>query len=474
MTERTRPTAPSRTSRWIVFVCGWWRYMNASVSTRPAASAASYASRPRRVRGCTASRRARACRRRARASSTRGACRSAARCRSRRARRPRAAPRTSRAPSGSRARRHRPAPCAPSRLPTATTSTRRSRGRPGEDLAVDLGGGEQAEAHRVIRDSLAARDTGNGTRIGRRRRRDPLRVGHDRSPTRTQRATASLGVGEDCRPRRRRAAPRRTPTLLRGRRLEREAEHGGDDPAPQSRARAATRDARHARLDAERAQQVERVAQAERDALEDRADEGATVVAQLEADERAARVRVGVRRPLAGEVRQEQEAVDTRLPGLRLRDERVERRVGRDDVAEPLERAGGREHHAHRLPCARTAWQNAWTRAADRARTPGARRGRPRTCRARPTAPRAGRRRPRSPRQAGRPRRRRPGSPGHRVRRRRRPARGDSSTGGSHSRGSSSASSTSALQARRSTSRSSVPEASEASIAHSPVSRRRT
>ena len=37
----------------------------------------------------------------------------------------------------------------------------------------------------------------------------------------------------------------------------------------------------------------------------------------------------------------------------RLLDESVERDVRRETLVEPLERACGREHHAHRLPCAR-------------------------------------------------------------------------------------------------------------------------
>ncbi len=40
---RTRPTAPSLTSSDSRFVCGLWRYMNASISRRPARSAASNA-----------------------------------------------------------------------------------------------------------------------------------------------------------------------------------------------------------------------------------------------------------------------------------------------------------------------------------------------------------------------------------------------------------------------------------------------
>ena len=42
-TTRTSPTAPPRTSSTSCAVCGLWRYMNASVSTRPSRSATSKA-----------------------------------------------------------------------------------------------------------------------------------------------------------------------------------------------------------------------------------------------------------------------------------------------------------------------------------------------------------------------------------------------------------------------------------------------
>ena len=71
-------------------------------------------------------------------------------------------------------------------------------------------------------------------------------------------------------------------------------------------------------------------------------------MAQREADERAACVRVGVGRALAREVRREQDTVRARRV---LRGFLVERPVvDADDVAEPAERAGGGEHDAHRVP----------------------------------------------------------------------------------------------------------------------------
>jgi hypothetical protein len=43
-TSLTRPSVPSATSALTAAVCGWCRYMNASISTRLVASARSYAS----------------------------------------------------------------------------------------------------------------------------------------------------------------------------------------------------------------------------------------------------------------------------------------------------------------------------------------------------------------------------------------------------------------------------------------------
>ena len=70
---------------------------------------------------------------------------------------------------------------------------------------------------------------------------------------------------------------------------------------------------------------------------------------EREPDERAARVRVGVRRPLALQVRREQQPLGAGRPALGLGVELAVRRAP-SDAAEPRERAGGREHHAHRVP----------------------------------------------------------------------------------------------------------------------------
>ena len=247
--------------------------------------------------------------------------------------------------------------------------------------------------------------------------------------------------------------------------LQRHLEHGRDDLQPQLAARAA---ARHAAALAA-ADEVERVAQAARDALEHGAHERAAVVADLEAGERAARVGVGVRRPLAGQVREERQALDARLPRSPPPRPAPRTRRRRRPAATPA----SRPPTASRPSGARRPAPRGRTRArapAGPRGIPAAPRTRRRTCpsplRAAPAGPR--------PRRARRP-------PG-----RRRPPRpatpagvrpdtsGDSSTLGSHARSISSASSTSSLQRRRATSSSSVPEASATSIARSPVSFSRT
>ena len=106
------------------------------------------------------------------------------------------------------------------------------------------------------------------------------------------------------------------------------------------------------RVDAELAQQLERVAQPVRDAFQHRAHERARVVAEREPDERAARVRVGVRRALAREVRLEEEALGPGRPALG-RSQQLVVGLADDLLAQPAQRAGGAQHHAHRVPAAR-------------------------------------------------------------------------------------------------------------------------
>ena len=135
--------------------------------------------------------------------------------------------------------------------------------------------------------------------------------------------------------------------------------------------------------DAELAEQLERVAQAERDAFERGAPERAAVVAERQPDERAAGIGIGVRRSLAREIGGELQALDARLPALGFGLER--RRVGASDVSQPRERAGGAEHHAHRVPRAghRVA-EDVHARLLVGRVAPGARRRRRPRCRARP------------------------------------------------------------------------------------------
>jgi hypothetical protein len=72
-----------------------------------------------------------------------------------------------------------------------------------------------------------------------------------------------------------------------------------------------------------------------------------------EPDERAARERIGVGRPLAGQIRQEQEPAASRRDRGRLVDELTERDAGSERVAEPAQAAGRRQHHAHDVPAPR-------------------------------------------------------------------------------------------------------------------------
>ena len=102
------------------------------------------------------------------------------------------------------------------------------------------------------------------------------------------------------------------------------------------------------RLDAELDEQLERVAQPEGDALEHGARERAPVVAERQPRERAPRIRIGVRRSLAGEVGSEEKTLGARRPRGRVGEQLLV--AGAEHVAQPAERAGRREHHAHRVP----------------------------------------------------------------------------------------------------------------------------
>ena len=217
--------------------------------------------------------------------------------------------------------------------------------------------------------------------------------------------------------------------------------------------------------------EVKRIFEAERHPLEHGAGQGAAVVADAEPDERAARVRVGVRGPLAGEVGEEQQVLGARGPGGGFVEQYVERRVGVGDVAEPGERAGGREHHPHRVP---GAGDRVAERVDARLRVRGEfverrehhagcpERHRHRSLAVDSDSDRAGGLIATAGGYGRSVSRDRPRVPGSRARL------------ASHAGSMSSACSTSSLQARFATSRRSMPDASETSVACSPVRRRRT
>ena len=100
--------------------------------------------------------------------------------------------------------------------------------------------------------------------------------------------------------------------------LERDAEHRGQDLDPQRAARAPSGHPPGVDGGAEPAEELERVAQPVRDALEDRSHQGPAVVPQRKPDERAARIWIRVRRPLAGEVGREEQPLRSGRPRLGL------------------------------------------------------------------------------------------------------------------------------------------------------------
>ena len=142
---------------------------------------------------------------------------------------------------------------------------------------------------------------------------------------------------------------------------------------------------RHPGLDHE----VQPVAQAERHALEDRPRQVAPVVGEGQADERAARERIGVRRALAGEVGEEEEPVAPGAAPRRRADQVVE--GARPGARRPGTSAGCRRPTASPTSCASGPARRGRRRGPGRApRTAAGRssRRRPRT------SPARGRRRP--------------------------------------------------------------------------------
>ena len=255
-------------------------------------------------------------------------------------------------------------------------------------------------------------------------------------------------------------------------------EHRGDDAEPEA-AGAAARGARPVDGDAERADELERVPQPEGDALEHSPHERAAVVPELEAGEGGAGA--GDRHAASARLRGTARTGGPSAPGPHASASATRSAndvSGREPVAQPLQRARRRQHHAHRVPLAGNA--RGRTRApapAGRRERPAAPRRRRRRCPSRSRAAPAGRSRRRPPRRRSRPRRRRPGflvtppsqarvDAAHlrRLEHRRQPR-------GRRARARRAPPPTSE---RRATSSSSVPEASATSVAHSPVSRSRT
>ena len=87
--------------------------------------------------------------------------------------------------------------------------------------------------------------------------------------------------------------------------LERQVEHRRDDLEPQPAPRSAARDPSALGRDAELAKELEQVPKTEGDPLEDGSDERAAIVSKREPGEGRVRVRIGVRRTLALEVRED-------------------------------------------------------------------------------------------------------------------------------------------------------------------------
>ncbi len=196
-----------------------------------------------------------------------------------------------------------------------------------------------------------ARGIGRSPARTRRPTRDRARSAR---VTRTRRGDRLVRRRRTCRPRPRRAAPRRTPSLRRSR-CARAAGR-----APRRRSEARDRCARRRRRPepiAARtpsvAQQLERVAQAVGDALQHRA-RSAPRSWRSESPTNAPRASgsaCGVRSPARYGANSRPSA-----PGAQRSASAVERVVGlagRGDVAQPAKRAGGGEHHAHRVPAAR-------------------------------------------------------------------------------------------------------------------------
>ena len=181
--------------------------------------------------------------------------------------------------------------------------------------------------------------------------RSARRRGRTARPPRRRRRRRRPHAGEQ------RRAERRAGVALRA--LERQVEHRGDDRRPEVAARAAAGDPPDRRAHARaRASELEGVAQPVGDALHRRARERAPVVPEREPGERPARVGIGVRRALAGEVRREQQPLRA---GRQRAGLAVELPAARppSSSADPGERAAAATaSRPSRATCPGTAWQN--------------------------------------------------------------------------------------------------------------------
>src|SRR5215204_6235519 len=142
----------------------------------------------------------------------------------------------------------------------------------------------------------------------------PFRIGLDLVADPDTRLHRLPGVDEH--PRRNASEQRRTVgcALLDGRPLERQSEHGRDDPKPKLAARPSTGDAASRDLAPQLAYYLEAVAQPVRHSFHDGTNQCSPVVTQRETDEGAACVRIGVRSALAGEIGKEGQSLHARLP----------------------------------------------------------------------------------------------------------------------------------------------------------------
>ena len=132
--------------------------------------------------------------------------------------------------------------------------------------------------------------------------------------------------------------------FLDGHALERKLEHRRHDPQPERAARPAAERAAAIRLEPERTDQLERVAQPVGHSFEHCPHQGPAVVPELDPDEGPARIGVGVRCPLAGQVGQEKAGRPT--PRANARPRRRARRTGRRAPRDPAARQASRRRRA--------------------------------------------------------------------------------------------------------------------------------